>query len=192
MNKKIFFLAIFSTMAIYCGCDAPLRCYDERIEVTMPATIEHNGMKESANLTGVVAPGNVGEEVFAALKSVLVANAGAQNFGFVWTVPAFNTNGGAVAIALQAPLRTGETLTINGSFQGGGWGRFDLPSGTRALASVRAENFTATSASGTIQILQIAPLILRIAVTATDTGNTSITLGGDASFRFARERVPCS
>ncbi|NUO79319.1 hypothetical protein HUU05_04520 [candidate division KSB1 bacterium] len=190
MRKK--FLLLVCAAGFFLGCGAPFRCFEERIEVSWPATITRGAEQESATLAGVVAPGNVGESVFAELKSVLVNEASAQTFGLVWSVPAFNTNGGGIAVALAAPLQRGEVLQITSSFQGGGWGRFSLPNGERAQVSVRAENFVATSASGTMQVLQVAPLVLRLEITATDTSNATIQIRGDASFRFVREQAPCT
>ncbi len=190
-SKSLLFIVACAALS-FINCGAPFRCFDERIEVSLPATIVRGAMQESAELFDAAGSGNVGEEVFNSLKSVLVENASAQNFSFVWSVPAFNTNGGAIAVALKAPLTAGEILQITSSFQGGGWGRFDLPSGVRAQLSLRAENFAATSASGTIQILQVAPLVLRLEVTATDTGNAKIQIRGNASFRFIREQAPCT
>lgn len=191
-KNRILLITLMAAAQSLLSCGAPFRCHEERIEVSLPATIVRGATQESQALFGAVGAGNVGQEVFAALKDVLVENPSAQNFSFTWSVPAFNTNGGGLAIALAAPLRVGEVVQINSSFQGGGWGRFDLPSGVRAQVSVRAENFFATSASGTIQVVQVAPLVLRLEISATDTNNTTIQIRGDASFRFVRERVPCT
>ena len=106
-------------------------------------------------------------------------------------MPAFQTNGGGIAIALQAPLRAGDVLAVNTAFNGGGWGTTSLPAGIRAQVSVRADNFVATSASGSIQILAVAPLRLRIDIETGDASNSTIRIRGDASFKYVRERVTC-
>jgi hypothetical protein len=106
-------------------------------------------------------------------------------------MPAFQTNGGGIAIALQAPLRAGDVLAVNNAFNGGGWGTISLPAGVNVQVSVRADNFVATSASGSIQILTVAPLRLRIDIETKDVANSTIRIRGDASFNYVRERVTC-
>ncbi len=156
----------------------------------MLATIERNDTPQNENLTGVVAFTNVPDQ-FAALRAILTEDPTQQTHGVVWTMPAFHTNGGGIAIALQAPLRAGEVLAVNSAFNGGGWGTTSLPAGVRAQASVRADNFVATSASGSIQILGVAPLRLRMDIETKDAANSTIRISGDASFKYVRERVTC-
>jgi hypothetical protein len=93
--------------------------------------------------------------------------------------------------ALQAPLRAGDVLAVNSAFDGGGWGTISLPAGVNAQVSVRADNFVATSASGSIQVLAVAPLRLRIDIETSDATNSTIRIRGDASFKYVRERVTC-
>lgn len=156
----------------------------------MPAMIERDGTPQNEALSGVVAFTNVPDQ-FAALRAVLTEDPTQQTYGVVWTMPAFQINGGGIAIALQAPLQAGDVLAVNSAFNGGGWGTISLPAGVRAQVSVRADNFIATTASGSIQILVVAPLRLRIDIETRDTANSTIRIRGDASFKFVRERVPC-
>ena len=127
----------------------------------MPVTIERNGTAQNETLTGVVAFTNVPDQ-FPLLKTVLTENPSRHTEGVVWGVPAFRTNGGFIAVALQAPLRAGDSLNVTSAFNGGGWGQFDLPAGSLAQVSVRADGFVAASASGSIRILAVAPLRLRL------------------------------
>ncbi len=156
----------------------------------MPAMIERNGAPQNETLSGVVAFTNLPDQ-FAALRAILTEDPTQQTYGVVWTMPAFQTNGGGIAVALQAPLRAGEVLAVNSAFNGGGWGTISLPAGVRAQVSVRADNFVATSASGSIQILAVAPLRLRMDIETRDTASSIISIRGDASFRYVRERVTC-
>jgi hypothetical protein len=97
-----------------------------------------------------------------------------------------------IEVALQAPLQAGDSLAVTSAFNGGGWGGLDLPAGTRAQVSVRADSFVAVSASGSIRVLAVAPLRLRIDVTTQSDNNATIRIRGDANFQFVRERVPCT
>lgn len=157
----------------------------------MPATIERNGITQNETLSGVVAFTNVPDQ-FHLLKAVLTEDPSRSTEGVVWTVPAFQTNGGFIAVALQAPLCAGDSLLVTSAFNGGGWGQFDLPAGSRAQVSVRADSFLAVSASGSIRVLAVAPLRLRIDITTQSNNNTTIRIRGDANFQYVRERVPCT
>lgn len=182
--------AIVLSLIVSYGFTSCQRCYSERIEVSMPATIERNGAPQNETLTGVVALTNVPDQ-FATLRAILTEDPTQQSQGVVWTVPAFQTNGGGIAVALQAPLRTGEVLAVNSAFNGGGWGTISLPAGIRTQVSVRADNFVAASASGSIQILAVAPLRVRMDIETRDAANSTIRILGDASFKYVRERVIC-
>jgi hypothetical protein len=190
MFKRIGFISIL--LCTMYGCGFPFRCHSERIEISMPAVIERDATREEMTLSGAVAPGNVGVDEFAVLKRILIENTSGQTQGIVWSLTAFNTNGGGLAVAVRPPFMSRDVIPVTGSFQGGGWGRFDLPHGIRAQVSVRTDGFLATSASGTIEILQVAPLRLRIDITVKNESNAMIRIQGDANFRFVRERVPCT
>jgi hypothetical protein len=190
LAATIKYCAVLFSFIFSCGFTSCQRCYSERIEVSMPAMIERNGTPQNENLSGVVALTNVPDQ-FAALRAVLTEDPTQQTYGVVWTMPAFQTNGGGIAIALQAPLRAGDVLAVNSAFDGGGWGTISLPAGVNAQVSVRADNFVATSASGSIQVLAVAPLRLRIDIETSDATNSTIRIRGDASFKYERERVTC-
>ena len=86
---------------------------------------------------------------------------------------------------------SGEVIPVASSFQGGGWGRLDLPENVRVQVSVRAENFVATSASGALEVLGVAPLRVRMDLAVKNDANETMRLRGEAGFKFVRERVPC-
>jgi hypothetical protein len=58
--------------------------------------------------------------------------------------------------------------------------------------AVRADNFTATTATGSITANPGAPLRLRIDITARNAANETMRLTGDAQFRFEEVRTSCS
>jgi hypothetical protein len=57
---------------------------------------------------------------------------------------------------------------------------------------VRADNFNATAATGTITAISTSPLRLRIEVTVRNASNQTMTLAGDAQFEYERVRSDCS
>src|SRR5687768_5335509 len=45
-----------------------------------------------------------------------------RTYNVTWTIPAFDVNGGHIALAHRAPLASGETQQVGVAFSGGGWG----------------------------------------------------------------------
>ncbi len=72
---------------------------------------------------------------------------------------------------------------------GGGWG---VASGSGAQVSLLDGEFQATSATGTITILETQPLRVRLEVTATEADGASRTLSAAMSFSHSRVRTNCT
>ena len=191
-------LALVALTALPTGCSSVQlltdNCIAESILVSWPATITRGGSSTTVTLTGAVSPGNLDAARFNALRALLITGGAATNASVVWTVPGFEVNGGYVAFMHTAPLASGQTEAVNLAFDGGGWGvvssRPDQP--FPATIAVRAENFVATLASGSITAVEGLPLRLRIDVTARNASNESMRFTGDAQFRYERARTSCS
>ena len=169
-------------------------CTAESVLVAWPATITRGNATTTMTLTGAVSPGNIDPSQFNQLKQLLTTGGAGGTNSVVWTVPAFNVNGGYIAFMHKAPLTSGQSEPVNLAFDGGGWGivtsRPDQP--FPAVIAVRAENFVATSASGSITAIAGPPLRLRIDVTARNASNETMRLMGEAQFRYERARTSCS
>jgi len=175
------------------ACGSPFGdCSSERVEVSLPATIERNGVPENVTLGDAVAVGNVSVPDFATLRAVLTGDATSESAGVIWTVPLSGATQGWVSLAIDAPLSPGTTLTVGSTYDGAGWGLFDLPAGTKAAASVRDDSFAATSVTGTVEVLGVMPLRLRLDLTATDASNATVRVQGDAAFSFVSQPSPCT
>jgi hypothetical protein len=175
------------------ACGSPFGdCSSDRVEVTLPATIERNGVPESVALGDAVATGNVGAPEFETLRAVLTGDVASEDAGVVWTVSITGTSDGWISLAVDAPLSAGQTLDVGTTFTGAGWGLYDVPAGTKIAASVRDGAFIATSVTGTVQVLAVTPLRLRLDLTAADGSGLTVRIRGDASFAFVREPTPCT
>lgn len=174
-------LAAAALLAAGCGSGTDA-CQAESIGVTLPATINRNGTPSAATLAGEVSVGNVGTPAFAALRELLTGDAAAATTGVIWTVPAFEPEQGWVVVALDAPLSAGDELSVEGTYLGAGWGIFDLPGSTRLAAGLRAGNFVATTVTGTVSVLAVAPLRLRLDLLGEDGAGATVRIQGDASF----------
>jgi hypothetical protein len=166
-------------------------CSVEQLEVTWPATIERNGVATSERLEAALTPTNVTPEVFDSLATTLVRGR-ADAPAVVWSVPAFNTNPGGIAIVHKGALRRGEVLRVAGVLDAGGWGVLPQVARDSALVAVEAGEFAAREASGTIVVLETQPVALRLDVTARDTAGATMRIRGDAQFSVRRERKRCA
>jgi hypothetical protein len=166
-------------------------CEREQIQVTMAASVRRGGITAQEQLLGAVAPGNLsGSGQYERLKSVLVE--GGSSPGVILTVPAFDTSPGYIGLALGGSLSEGNRIPVSEIVAAGGWGAFDLPAGQRAEVNLVAGGFAASAVTGTIEVLQAAPLRLRLDLTVSNTAGETIGIAGDMRFEFIRERVPCT
>jgi hypothetical protein len=107
-------------------------------------------------------------------------------------MPAFDTNGGYIAFSHEAPIENGQSLDIGATFDGGGWGASPaVGTASRPVIAVRTDNFTATSASGSITALNKSPLRLHIDVTTSNASGETIHVTGDAGFAYQSVTKSC-
>ncbi|MEO7501640.1 MAG: hypothetical protein ABIW94_03275 [Gemmatimonadaceae bacterium] len=66
------------------------------------------------------------------------------------------------------------------------------PQASPAAISVRADNFTATSATGSMTVLNAAPLRLRIDVTTSSSSGETMRIAGDAGFTYQKVDANCT
>ena len=166
------------------------RCTQEQLTVTWPATITRGSTVTSVLLVSTLTPANVGQNQFDALRAALTQGA-LTKYNVTWGVDAFNVNGGFIAFTHATPLSDGETQQINSAFVGGGWGANEVTVAPVPAVSVRADNFTATSATGTITALDGSPLRLRIDVTTRNAAGETIRLTGEAGFHYEKVTKTC-
>jgi hypothetical protein len=174
-----------------CSGGAAGLCDAEELEVTWPATIERGGATTSERLSATLTPETVTPESFDSLATALVRGRSDAR-AVEWTVPAFNTDPGGIAVAHKASLKPGEVLRVTGALDVGGWGVIDTIAIEGARVGVEAGDFVAREASGTIAVLETAPVALRLDVTARDSAGSTIRVRGDARFGHRRERRRCS
>lgn len=175
------------------ACGSPFGdCRLERVEVSLPATIERNAVPETVILEGSVAVGNLSVPDFETIRAVLTGDVTSENAGVIWTVPMAGATQGWVSLAIDAPVSPGAILPVGSTYDGAGWGLFDLPGGTKIAASVRDGVFAATSVTGTVEVLGAMPLRLRLDLTATDASAATVRVRGDAAFAFVSEPSACT
>ena len=75
------------------------KCTQEQIVVTWHATITRGNSVTSPLLTTTLTQNNVDRAQFDALRQALTAGGGAGTYNVTWTIPAFDVNGGYIALA---------------------------------------------------------------------------------------------
>ena len=166
-------------------------CELEELSVVWPATIERGDTTTREELSAALTPETVTPEAFDSLARVLVRGR-ASAPAVEWTVPAFNTDPGGIAVAHKAALARGEVLRVGGALDVGSWATRDTMPAGGAAVGIEAGEFVASEASGTIAVLETAPVALRLDVTARDSTGRTIRVRGDARFGHRRERRPCA
>ena len=167
-------------------------CDSESLTVTWPATIVRGTSTTNVTLTGSVSPGNIDPGQFKLLRQLLVTDDQDITTNVVWTVSAFDVNGGNIAFQHSAPLSSGQIQPVNFAFDGGGWGVVPSARPLDPIIAVRSDNFRATSASGSITAITGLPLKLRIDVTTGNPTGENIRLTGDAQFDYQKTSSSCS
>ena len=168
------------------------KCPQEQLVVTWPISITRGNVVSTTLLTTTTTQTNIDRAQFDALKQALIDGSGTRSYSVTWTVPAFEVNGGYIALSHLAPIATGETQAVNLAFSGGGWGARPVTGSVAPAISLRADNFVATSASGSINVLATAPLRLGIDITTTNAAGETIRVAGDAGFAYHKVQALCS
>ena len=196
MRTKWLLLALSGTFVLAsCGF---YDCSTERIQGTMAAAIERRGVAEDVQLHSAIAPTNLPASQYEALNALLVGDGQTFATSFVWTFDifgseAFKPHPAFFAIHMRAPLSPGETIPVSSTFAQGGWGTVrEMPAGLKAWVGVRAGDFVADSVTGTIHVLAVMPLRLRIDLEASSTAGDSIRIAGDMEFELVIEDEPCT
>lgn len=173
------------------GCGWPFDCETKLIEVTFPLTLEDGGEHFGLTPRGAVTLGNVGND-YEGLESFLVKDA-TQNMGATWTVAEPETTHLSIAFTAQGPLHEGERHSLRTTFAGGGWGSSSSLSdgSTFAIHLVKAE-YVATSADGTVEVLNTQPLELRIDVEVSNEQQQKLRLAGDMKFQSVTRDETCT
>ena len=167
-------------------------CESEFVRVSWPATITRGTTATNVTLFGSVSPGNIDPTQFELFRDVVTTGTRTSLTTILWTVPAFEINGGYIAFTHTVPLAVGASDGVNFAWDGGGWGAAPAARAIPAAIAVRADNFNASTASGTITAIGTTPLRLDIDVTVRNATNQTMRLTGEAQFEHESLRSSCS
>ena len=165
-------------------------CEQEQLVATWHVTINRAGVVSSPLLTTTLTPDNISRLEFTALRGALVDGSSAP-YNVTWTLPAFGVNGGHISLRHAVPLTAGETQQVAVTFNGGGWGAQPVGIPLPPAVSVDAGNFIATSATGSITVLDASPVRLSVDVTTRNAAGETIRLTGEPGFAYQKVTKSC-
>lgn len=173
------------------GCNPFGGCESDRIEVSSPVNVQLDNVAETWDLTGRVHDTNIDPPHYAALVEALIDGT-RSTAGAVWTLDqGFGSAAGWLAVNLGGDVTEGQVLSITEVFTGGGWGLWPPPSTLPASVGVHAGAFEATTVSGTMAVLTVAPLSLRVDLVFDDGQGSTLSIQGDMTFQRVRESISC-
>jgi hypothetical protein len=175
-----------STFHVHTG-----RCEAEFIELDWPIMIEQAGRTTTSRLSERIAKSNLGSAAYEGVKAALIRGEVPPGTAVMWSASAFNVNGGYIAVLLPLPVSAGQTLPVEGAFEGGGWGLRSVRAGAPATIALRSSDFSATFAGGSVKVMGIGPLSAHVDFTASNAANATIRIVGDAQFSVRNESVIC-
>ena len=168
------------------------RCNTEFIRVNWPASITRGTNTTNVTLFQSISESNIDAEDFQLLRDVLINGNTNRSATVIWSVPAFDINGGYIGLTHSAPLAASTPQGVNFAFDGGGWGATTSSRVIQPAIAVRAENFNATAAAGTITAVNTSPLRLDIDITARNALNQTMRITGQAQFQYEKVDSSCS
>lgn len=168
------------------------RCNTEFIRVNWPASITRGTNTTNVTLFQSISESNIDAEDFQLLRDVLINGNTNRSATVIWSVPAFDINGGYIGLTHSAPLAASTPQGVNFAFGGGGWGATTSSRVIQPAIAVRADNFNATAAAGTITAVNTSPLRLDIDITARNALNQTMRITGQAQFQYEKVDSSCS
>jgi len=167
------------------ACDSPIfgdNCRADQIMARFEGTLAVEGTVLDIDREDGVAPSNISPAIFRDLNDVLLEG-GAAASGVVWSHGGIGTANDFFALAVSAPLQTGQVRAVTSAFQGGGWGPLAVQGASLAL---RLEDAWAEEVEGQVTVLRAAPLRLDVDLEVVLSDGVTATLTGTDTFRYER------
>jgi hypothetical protein len=171
-------LSLLSASTTLPGCGGG-ECFDvPTVQARMPATVERSG-----NTSNILLSGDTVDDPYnnPYLHGLLLSDISQSPGGATWTLSAPGNPGDILdwlTIQLQGSFQPGDVIQVTQVPESwlNTWN--DAPEGARGVY-VSAPGFTTTSVSGTIEVLRVAPLGLRLDVLAANEAGEEVRVRGD-------------
>ena len=153
------------------------------VEASMPATVIRSGQTNTIDLRGFITADGTYQQAWDSLRQFLLTDVATSGGGASWVVsgPGFPEDEVLhwLAIQLAGSFQVGDIVQENavpGQDLASAWGT--AQAGAREF-QVSAPNFITASGSGTLEVLGIAPLRLRVNLVASNDLGEEIRIQGD-------------
>lgn len=195
LRRGISITMLVSAVPLINACHV---CRTREVTARFTGQITVDGQSTQASLSGGASESTIGsqydrlERVISDASSVAIAQT------VIWTLEEAVSSGLVDFLAVQMPIPVQQGASIPVALAGrmGGWGtmaagpRPPLP-GTPADVYVAKADFIATSADGSLLVLDTSPLRLRMDVTFRSADGRTVAIAGDVPFRVIDERDVC-
>jgi hypothetical protein len=167
-------------------------CQVETLQVRMPATVVRNGQSTTSELSSEATVGQASSIAAFEATRTFLTDASHYSGTIAWFFGSALVN---VTLELQGPRQPGEVLPLSPGVFVGFWGPLAPPNGAVAAAAVRADSFAvyanAGSVSGTLEVLAVAPLRLRLDLVATSAAGETLRIQGDMAAELQGNALGC-
>lgn len=174
-------------------------CEVETLRVRMPATVVRHGQSTTTELSFELNAGQFSTiAAFEATRSFFT-DASAYAGTIAWEILATDAPL-HFGIVLQGPRQSGEVLQVSPGVLPATWGPLAPPNGAVAAAAVVVDAADGTSfaamandgdVSGTLEVLAVAPLKLRLDLVATSAAGEEMRIQGDMVAEHSGNALGC-
>lgn len=173
-------------------------CRTREVAARFIGQITIDGQSTQVSLAGGASESTIGSQ-YDRLEDVVSDASRATVQTVIWMLEDAGSTGLVDFLAVQMPIPATQGVSIPVALAGrmGGWGtvpagpRPPLP-GTSADVYVAKAGFIATSAEGSLLVLDTSPLRLRMDVRFRSADGRTVALAGDVPFRVIDDRELCS
>ena len=173
-------------------------CRTREVTARFTGQITVDGQSRQASLAGGASESTIGSQ-YDRLERVVSDASSPTVQTVIWMLEDAGSTSVVDFLAVQMPIPVQQGASISVALAGrmGGWGtvaagpRPPLP-GTPADVYVAKAGFIATSADGSLMVLDTSPLRLRMDVTFRSDDGRTVAIAGDVPFRVIDDRELCS
>jgi hypothetical protein len=195
LRRTITIAMLAAALPLANGCHV---CRTREVRAMFTGQIAIDGQPAPATLAGGASEATIGAQYDRLERVISRSSSAAVAQTVIWTLEASPPPGMVDFLAVQMPLpvQPGASIPVTLAGRMGGWGTLEpgprppLP-GTAADVYVARAGFIATSAQGTLLVLDASPLRLRMDVTFRSGDGRTVALAGDVPFQVIDDPEVC-
>jgi hypothetical protein len=173
-------------------------CRTREVTARFTGQITVDGQSTQASLSGGASESTIGSQYGRLERVISNASSAAVAQTVIWTLEQAVSTGlvDFLTVQMPIPVEQGASIPVALASRMGGWGTMAAGPrpplrGTPADVYVAKAGFIATSADGTLLVLDTSPLRLRMDVTFRSADGRTVAIAGDVPFQVIDEREVC-